>query len=144
MTGEMRFSSVPIFNSSLQVILFFWMLSTVTFFCLFVLHERAHSLSPSQVYHFPLLSLNSSYSNGMSSEFPPFTGLGRGLEWMPQDGRSRRPCTPGCFHGSHTRLITSAENTRVHNPLSNPRTSDSFSQIWHRPQGALSQSLCAY
>lgn len=39
-TGEMRFPSVPIFKSSLQVLLFFWMLPTVTFFvCLFYMKE---------------------------------------------------------------------------------------------------------
>lgn len=76
---EMRFPSVPILKSSLQVILFCWKLPTVTFLCLFVLHERAHSLSPSQVCRFPLLLLNVSYSNGMFS-----------LAWspMPWDGHT--------------------------------------------------------
>lgn len=75
----MRFPSVPILKSSLQVILFCWKLPTVTFLCLFVLHERAHSLSPSQVCRFPLLLLNVSYSNGMFS-----------LAWSPmsQEGHT--------------------------------------------------------
>lgn len=46
LTGEMRFPSVPIFKSSLQVISFFLDASHSHIFCLFVLHERAHSLSP--------------------------------------------------------------------------------------------------
>lgn len=106
---EMRFPSMPIVKSSLQVILFCWKLPTVTFFCLFVLHERPHSLSPSQVCHFPLLLLNASYSNGMFSEFPLFSSL----QSMPSDIHT----DPRLQAASVNHRITVAENRRVQNPI---------------------------
>lgn len=44
---EIKFPSVTIFKSSLQVLVCCWEIHTVTFFCLFVLCGRAHSFSPS-------------------------------------------------------------------------------------------------
>lgn len=113
-TGEMRFPSLPIFKSSLQVILFFGYFPQLHF--LFVLHERAHSLSPCQVYHFPLLLLNASYPNGMFSEFLPFTGLSRG------PGQTHRPRTPGCLHAPCNWICRMKEGSRSH---CDPRIPDS-------------------
>lgn len=119
----MRFFSVPIFKSGLQVILIFWMLPIVTFFCLFALHERAHSLSPSQVCHFPLHLLNASYPDGMFSRVSTFHS------WMPQDGH-----TDCAFQAASVFcIITFAENKRVQNPTFDPRTPDSFSDLEQTP-----------
>lgn len=54
----------------------------------------------------------------MFSEFPPFIGLGkRVLEWMmPQDGYR----DPAFQAASMHQIITSAENKRVRNPISDP------------------------
>lgn len=132
LAGEMRSPSVPIFKSSLQVILFFLDASHSHIFCLFVLHERAHSLSPSQIYHFPLLSLNSSYSNGR----PPCFCLSRAWvreAWSGWPRTITQALHPGCLHLSH--MITSAGNTKGQIPISNPRTPDSFSDLAQMPMG---------
>lgn len=103
-------------------IFFFWMLPTVTFFvCLFYMKEHI-PFPPSQVYHFPLLLLNASYSNGMFSEFPPVTGLA----------------------ASRLHIITAAESTRVPNPRSGAGTWDSFLGLEQTLIGALSQLLGAH
>lgn len=118
----MRFPSVPIFKSSLQVISFFLDASHSHIFLFVCFTWKSTFPFPSQVYHFPLLLLNASYSNGMFSEFPPVTGLA-----------ASRLC-----------IITSAENTRVQNPRSDPGTWDSFSDLEQTLMGALSPFLCAH
>lgn len=73
---EIKFPSVPIFKSSLQVLVCCWKIHTVTFFvCLFCVEEHIPSPQADQVCHFPLRLLNASYSNGMFSEFTPFLSL---------------------------------------------------------------------
>lgn len=134
---EMRFPSVPILKSSLQVILFCWKLPTVTFLCLFVLHERAHSLSPSQVCRFPLLLLNVSYSNGMFS-----------LAWspMPWDGHTD-PKLQDTLATPNQSCRKQELCTKSHLPRpglgheSDPGGSDP-SKICMDPQGALNWPLC--
>lgn len=64
----------------------------------------------------------------MFSEFRPFFGLDkRALEWRPRDGHTDRALQAASMH----HIITSAENKRVRNPISDPRTPDLF---WSRPQ----------
>lgn len=120
----MRFLSVPIFKSGLQVILIFWMLPIVTFFCLFALHERAHSLSPSQVCHFPLHLLNASYPNGMFSRVSTFHWPGC-PRMAAQTVHSRLPL---CSASSHLQKIRGSKN-----PTFDPRTPDSFSDLEQTP-----------
>lgn len=119
--GEMKFSSVPIFKSSLRVILFFGCFPQSHF--LFVLHERAHSLSPSQVYHFPLLLLNASYPNGMFSEFLPFTGLDRRPRTDIQTPHSRLPPCAMQLHLQNERrfkILLWPQDPRLFSSRTNP------------------------
>lgn len=83
---------------------------------LLVLHERAHSRSPSQVYHFPLLLLSTSYAHGMFSEFPPCSGLGR-RPGVDAPGHHTDPGAPSCPCAPQ---ITSAERKKIQNPTPIP------------------------
>lgn len=69
----------------------------------------------------------------MFSEFPPLIGLGKtALEWMTPQDAYRDPA----FQAASVRQgITSAENEKVRNPISDPRTPDSFSGLEQTPVG---------